>query len=56
MGREPNSGGDPEGLGKCTACGDVYPVQRTADGELRPIGTGGTCGCGNAEFEATASR
>lgn len=46
-----SSGGKPEALGRCTECGGVYPVQTKADGHLRPIGTGGSCECGNTEFE-----
>jgi hypothetical protein len=50
----PHSGGDPEGLGWCTDCLKIYPVQRTEGGLLRPIGTGGTCRCGGTEFERYA--
>lgn len=50
MGDEPEVGGLPETFGKCTECGTIYPVQRTEDGELRPVGTDGTCSCGNDEF------
>jgi hypothetical protein len=51
MGENPTSGGDPEMLGSCRECGSVYPVQGSVDGDLRPIGTGGSCDCGNADFE-----
>lgn len=47
----PKSGGEPQTLGKCTKCGSVYPVQETAAGEIRPIGTNGGCRCGNTDFE-----
>ena len=52
MGNEPDAGGMPETFGKCTDCGTIYPVQATEDGELRPVGTDGTCSCGNDEFES----
>ena len=51
----PRSGGDPQGRARCTECRKVYPVQRTGDDRLRPIGTGGSCDCGNAEFERVES-
>lgn len=54
MVEKPKSGGDPQTLGKCTECGSVYPVQQTANGEIRPIGTNGGCQCGNTEFEVEA--
>ena len=47
---EPNSGGDPVGVGMCVECKEIYPVQKTERGELRPIGVGGSCKCGNTEF------
>lgn len=50
MTEEPGSGGEPQQFGRCTQCSHVYPVQSTEDGGLRPIGTGGTCSCGNDEF------
>lgn len=50
MGNGAKSGGDPQTLGQCSVCENIYPVQRTADGELRPIGTEGGCECGNDEF------
>ncbi|QLG61329.1 hypothetical protein [Halorarum salinum] len=50
MGGDPNSGGDPDDLARCTDCGHVYPVQRLDDGTLRPIGIEGVCRCGNDEF------
>jgi hypothetical protein len=59
MGEEPtardsvDTGGEPETLGRCTECGEIYPVQRE-DGELRPIGTDGVCECGNDRFEPPA--
>jgi hypothetical protein len=52
MGREPEVGGDPQTFGQCTECGAIYPVQRTENGELRPVGTDGTCNCGNDEFDS----
>ncbi|SFR93566.1 hypothetical protein SAMN05216559_1323 [Halomicrobium zhouii] len=51
MGNGDNSGGTPQTLGRCSECGSVYPVQTTASGELRPIGTDGGCECGNDDFE-----
>lgn len=51
MGEEKRrSGGDPEGFGMCTECQNVYTVRRTANDELRPMGTCGACRCGNTEF------
>ena len=50
-GEEPRSGGDPEGLARCTECRRIYPVQHVEGGRFRPIGTGGTCDCGSTEFE-----
>ncbi len=38
-------------VGQCTDCGKVYTVQRFADDVIHPIGTDGTCLCGNAEFK-----
>ncbi|MFB6077905.1 MAG: hypothetical protein ABEJ80_02860 [Halarchaeum sp.] len=52
-GRSPNSGGQPERVGECTACGRVYPLQ-VDGGDLRPIGTDGDCVCGNDTFDALA--
>jgi hypothetical protein len=52
---EPHSGGDPEGLARCTQCRKIYPIQRSGEGDLRPIGTGGACDCGNATFEPVES-
>jgi len=51
MGEGEHSGGAPQTLGRCNECGNVYPVQTTASGELRAIGTGGDCECGNDSFE-----
>lgn len=45
------TGGAPETAAMCSACGNVYPVQETDEGDLRPVGTDGTCECGNDEFE-----
>jgi len=50
MDDEPNTGGEPETLARCDRCGQVYPAQRTGTGALRPIGTAGSCGCGNDSF------
>ena len=55
MGQGPKSGGDPQTFGRCTECGNIYPIQETLDGEIRPIGTDGGCECGNTAFE-TMSR
>ena len=46
----PDSGGKPETIARCTACGSTYAAQYE-DGELRPIGTDGTCECGNDTFQ-----
>lgn len=56
MEKEPHSGGDPEALGRCTECGDIYPVQGVTERTVRPIGTGGTCACGKGEFEPLSER
>lgn len=45
------TGGEPQTVARCTNCGNVYPVQETSNGTLRPVGTGGACECGNTEFE-----
>ncbi|WP_123538230.1 hypothetical protein [Halosimplex salinum] len=45
-----SGGGEPETLGQCADCGDVYTAQRE-NGDLRPIGTDGRCECGNDTFE-----
>ena len=47
---EPESGGEPQTFGQCTECGTIYPAQTARNGELRPVGTDGTCSCGNDEF------
>lgn len=47
---EPESGGEPQTFGRCTECGTVYPAQIAPGGEVRPVGTDGTCHCGNDEF------
>lgn len=52
----PRSGGEPELVGQCTECDAVYPVQTTVNDTLRPIGTDGTCECGNDEFRAPPER
>lgn len=46
---ETETGGEPDGFGRCTECADVYPVVETDEG-WHPIGTDGTCRCGNAVF------
>lgn len=51
MGNEFGSGGEPETFGQCTECGAIYPAQNPTDDTLRPVGTDGTCDCGNDEFE-----
>ncbi|WP_436923002.1 hypothetical protein [Halosimplex amylolyticum] len=38
-------------VGECTECGQVYSLQTGADGSVVPLGTDGTCQCGNDEFE-----
>ncbi|PSQ21961.1 hypothetical protein BRD06_10505 [Halobacteriales archaeon QS_9_67_15] len=50
-GDEGGPGGEPEAIGQCTECGEVYAVQHE-DGDLRPIGTDGVCECGNDVFES----
>jgi len=47
---EGGRGGEPEAIGQCTECGEVYAAQRE-NGELRPVGTDGVCECGNDVFE-----
>lgn len=47
----PGSGGEPETFGKCTECHAIYPVQRTESDGLRPVGTDGSCRCGNGDFQ-----
>ncbi|WP_435100888.1 hypothetical protein [Halarchaeum sp. P4] len=49
MADTPDSGGEPQRVGRCTSCGRVFPVQVDGDA-ARPIGTDGTCVCGNATF------
>lgn len=44
-----NGSVDPSALGRCTACGSVYPLRRTEDG-WRAVGTDGECGCGGGDF------
>lgn len=46
----PETGGEPTTLGRCTDCGEIYPIQQSEDG-LRPVGTDGTCNCDNDRFE-----
>ncbi|MFC7141633.1 hypothetical protein ACFQMA_17570 [Halosimplex aquaticum] len=57
---EAETGGDRNGtdavdeealVGECTECGQVYSLQMGADGAVVPLGTDGTCQCGNDEFE-----
>lgn len=54
MGRKTETGGEPETFGRCTECGTIYPIQATEGDGLRPVGTDGTCDCGNDEFEPPA--
>lgn len=49
-GHGPTSGGDPDGVGKCVYCGEIYPVQKSERGELRPTWGDGRCKCGNSDF------
>ena len=51
MDQGPKARGSPDTFGKCTECGNIYPVQEAFDGRVRPIGTEGGCQCGNTEFE-----
>lgn len=44
-----DSGGVPTKLGACTDCGATYPIHGKED-TWHPIGTDGTCTCGNDEF------
>jgi len=46
----PTTGGKPQRLGQCTACGEVYPLQIEVEMDLRPIGVDSECSCGNSEF------
>lgn len=52
MGRESERepGGSPNGIAQCAECEEVYPMRRTASGDLHPVGTDGRCICGNDEF------
>ncbi|MCD2201433.1 MULTISPECIES: hypothetical protein [unclassified Halobacterium] len=45
-----DTGGSPDVIVGCTDCSSTYPAQQAGDG-YRPIGTDGTCDCGNDEFE-----
>ena len=45
-----DTGGSPDVIVGCTDCNSTYPAQLAGDG-YRPIGTDGTCDCGNDEFE-----
>lgn len=48
----PSHGGQPQKVGRCTECGEIYPAQVTSNNQLRPVGRkDGTCLCGNAEFK-----
>lgn len=48
----PSHAGQPQKVGRCTECGEIYPAQVTSDNDLRPVGRkGGTCLCGNGEFQ-----
>ena len=44
---------ETDALGKCTECGKTYAVFR-AEEDWHPVGTDGTCSCGNGEFTALA--
>ncbi|WP_411715636.1 hypothetical protein [Natronomonas sp.] len=35
----------------CTSCEETDPAQGSKADRSRPIGTDGTCSCGNDEFE-----
>lgn len=51
--RQPDGGsGNPQTFGKCTECGHIFVAERTKNGGLYPIGTDGTCSCGNTEFRS----
>ncbi|WP_168192926.1 MULTISPECIES: hypothetical protein [Halostella] len=54
MERKPEAGGIPQTFARCTECGTIYPAQLTDDDNLRPVGTDGSCSCGNDEFEPPA--
>ncbi|MGB9965535.1 hypothetical protein [Halobacterium hubeiense] len=43
------TGGTPDVIVGCTVCESTYPAQCAGSG-FRPIGTDGTCDCGNDEF------
>lgn len=42
-------------LGRCTECGAIFAVKVTNDEEAVPIGTDGTCSCGNPVFDVVES-
>ncbi|PSQ01706.1 hypothetical protein BRC94_03190 [Halobacteriales archaeon QS_5_70_17] len=42
-------------LGQCTECGAIFAVEVTNEGEAVPIGTDGTCSCGNPVFDVIES-
>lgn len=46
---------DQRELGRCVECGAVFAVKVTNDGDAVPIGTDGSCSCGNPVFEVVES-
>ncbi len=46
-----HNGNDPTVFARCTDCANIYPAQEKTNGNFRPVGTDGSCNCGNAEFE-----
>lgn len=48
---DPRRGWKPAGLGRCTECGNAYPVQQRTSTQLQPIGVAGSCHCGKTGFE-----
>jgi len=51
---DPATGDGPEAFARCSRCEHVHAARRTADGDLRPVGTDGECVCGHDEFEPFA--
>lgn len=49
--KEPKNGGEPTLFARCTDCGEIYPAQEAENEDYRPVGTDGSCKCGNEEFE-----
>lgn len=56
MENESERGESPDTFGKCTECGRIYTAQKSKNGTLQPVGTDGSCECGNTEFEPPAPK